>query len=112
MLVYFMCFLLFLIGLYCVITKRNLLKMVIGVAIMEYAINLFIVIIGYVSGGEDPVLTKNMELFAMVDPLPQSVALTTIMIGLATLILVVAISIRLYEKYGTLDITNIRKLKG
>jgi multicomponent Na+:H+ antiporter subunit C len=48
----------------------------------------------------------------MVDPLPQSVVLTTIVIGMATTILLVALAMRLYEKYGTFDITKIRELKG
>ncbi|MCX6348536.1 MAG: NADH-quinone oxidoreductase subunit K [Candidatus Aureabacteria bacterium] len=48
----------------------------------------------------------------MVDPLPQALVLTAIVIGLATTALIAAIAIRLYEKYGTFDITEIRKLKG
>ena len=47
-----------------------------------------------------------------VDPLPQTLVLTAIMINLGMLMLMVAICIRLYERYGTFDITEMRRLKG
>jgi len=48
----------------------------------------------------------------MVDPLPQAVVLTTIVIGLAVTVLAVGLAVRIYEKYGTFDITKIRRLRG
>ena len=111
MVVYFLCFLLFLIGLYCIVTKKNLLKIVIGLAIVEYAVNLFIVIVGYKSAGHAPIIERGVE-WIYVDPLPQALVLTAIVIGLAVLALLVSICIRLYERYGTFDITEIKKLKG
>lgn len=48
----------------------------------------------------------------MVDPLPQAMVLTTIVISLALTIVVVSLALRIYEKYGTFDITKIRRLKG
>jgi multicomponent Na+:H+ antiporter subunit C len=48
----------------------------------------------------------------MVDPLPQALVLTAIVISLATTAFVIAVAIRIYEKYGTFDITKIRRLKG
>ena len=48
---YAMCFLLFMIGLYCAVVKKNMVKIVIGVAIMEYAINLFLIMLGFRKGG-------------------------------------------------------------
>jgi len=109
---YFMCFLLLLIGLYCVVIKKNLIKIVIGLAIIEYSINLFIVLIGYRWGGHAPLLSDGMKDWVYVDPLPQALVLTAIVIGLATLMLIIALCVKLYEKYGTLDITEIRKLRG
>jgi multicomponent Na+:H+ antiporter subunit C len=47
-----------------------------------------------------------------VDPIPQALVLTSIVISLGILALMVSLAIRLYEKYGTFDITKIRKLKG
>ena len=110
--VYFLCLILFCIGLYCVLRKRNIIKIIIGLGIIEYAVNLFFVLIGYRAGGRAPILAKDQVIFNMVDPIPQALVLTAIVIGLATTALLVGIAIRIYEKYGTFDITKIRKLRG
>jgi multisubunit Na+/H+ antiporter MnhC subunit len=62
--------------------------------------------------GRSPILSKEIIIENMVDPLPQAVVLTSIVIGLATTALLVAIAMKIYEKYGTFDITKIRELKG
>jgi multicomponent Na+:H+ antiporter subunit C len=110
--IYFLSILLFLIGLYCIIAKKNLLKIIIGLVIVEYAVNLFLVLLGYKSGGHAPIINLNTPEWAYVDPLPQALVLTAIVIGLAVLTLTVAIALRIYERYGTFDVTRIRKLKG
>jgi multicomponent Na+:H+ antiporter subunit C len=48
----------------------------------------------------------------MVDPLPQALVLTSIVIELGTTAMLVALAIKLFEKYHTFDITQIRRLKG
>lgn len=110
--VYLLCLILFLIGLYCALRKRNIIKIIIGLGIMEYAVNLFFILLGYRTEGRSPILSKDQTIANMVDPLPQALILTAIVIGLAVTALLVAIAIRIYEKYGTFDITQIRKLKG
>ena len=110
--VYFLSFLLLLVGLYCIVTKKNLLKIIIGLVIVEYAVNLFLVLLGYKKGGHAPIINLTVPEWIYVDPLPQALVLTAIVIGLAVLALVVAIAIRIYERYGTFDITQIRKLRG
>ena len=47
-----------------------------------------------------------------VDPLPQALVLTSIVIGLGVVAVMVSLAVRLYDKYGTFDITKIRKLRG
>jgi len=112
MVIYILCFALFMIGLYCIVRKRNIIKMIIGLIISEYAVNLFFVLLGYRFGGRVPIYSLDQEIVNMVDPLPQALVLTSIVIGLAVTALVVGIAIRIYEKYGTFDITQINKLKG
>lgn len=89
-----------------------MIKIIIGLGIIEYAVNLFFVLIGYRIEGRSPILAEDQTILNMVDPLPQAVVLTAIVIGLAVTALIVAIAIRIYEKYGTFDITKIRRLKG
>ncbi|OGX19864.1 MAG: cation:proton antiporter [Omnitrophica WOR_2 bacterium RBG_13_44_8b] len=109
---YILCFILFCIGLYCVLRRRNIIKIVIGLGIIEYAVNLFFVLVGYKEHGRAPILAKGQVVSPMVDPIPQALVLTSIVIGLAITALIVAIAVRIFEKYGTFDITKIRRLKG
>ena len=120
---YPLCFLLFMIGLYCALVKKNMVKIVIGIMVMEYAVNLFLIMLGYRTGGTAPIVAENQFNAATqtiaagfvntsVDPLPQALVLTAIVISLGSLALMISICIRVYEKYGTFDITKIRRLKG
>jgi multicomponent Na+:H+ antiporter subunit C len=112
MILYVMCLALFSVGVYCILVKRNLIKIIIGVGIAEYAVNLFLILVAYRMNGRAPILDKDQVIENMVDPLPQALVLTSIVIGLAVTALLVAIAVRIYEKYGTFDITEIRRLKG
>ena len=123
---YALCFLLFMIGLYCAVVKKNMVKIVIGIMVMEYAVNLFLIMLGYRSGGVAPIVERGDAaetaagqmivagefINASVDPLPQALVLTAIVISLGSLALMISICVRTYEKYGTFDITEIRRLKG
>jgi len=109
---YLLCFILFSVGLYCIVRKRNIIKIIIGLGIIEYSINLFFILLGYRTRGRAPILSKDQEILNMVNPLPQAMVLTTIVIGLAVMVVVVSLAIRIYEKYGTFDITKIRRLRG
>jgi len=120
---YALCLLLFVIGLYCAVVKKNMVKIVIGIMIMEYAVNLFLIMLGYRTGGIAPIIDRGQLesgtnqitagfLSSSVDPLPQALVLTAIVIGLGSLALMISICIRTYERYGTFDITQIRRLKG
>lgn len=109
---YILCFILFLVGMYGVITRRNVIKIVLSICIMEYALNLLFALIGYIQGGKAPILTKASANETFVDPLPQAMVLTVIVIGLATTAMLMAIAIRLYRKHNTFDIRDINTLKG
>jgi len=103
---------LFAIGLYGVIVKRNLIKIIISLMIMEYAINLFLALIGYRTGGGPPIVETGVQHAVYVDPLPQALVLTAIVIGLGTTALLVSFAVRIFEKYDTFDVRKIRKLRG
>ena len=118
---YLLAMVLLAIGIYAIVGKKNLIKIIVGVIVVEYAVNLFLVLVGYRSGGRAPIITREVSenpqrlsefVKTAVDPLPQALVLTSIVIGLATLILMIAIAIRIYEKYGTFDVSKIRKLRG
>lgn len=112
MMPYLLCLVLFCCGLYCILRKRNIIKIIVGLIIAEYAVHLFLVMTAYRTKGRSPIFSPEAEILNMVDPLPHALVLTAIVIGLATTALLVAIALRLYEKYQTFDITKIRELKG
>ncbi|MBN2664740.1 MAG: cation:proton antiporter subunit C [Bacteroidales bacterium] len=110
---------LILIGLYGVLTKKNLIKILLSMAIAESGLNLLFVAIGYIMNGTAPifstaVLDENnqlLETVTMVDPIPQALVLTAIVIGLGVTAVGLALVIRLYKHHNTINIDEIRNLK-
>lgn len=102
------------IGLYAVLFKRNLIKIAIGITVVESAVNLFLIAVGYRKGGVAPIYTNlppDVQVPQnMVLPVPQALTLTSIVIGVATLALILAFAMRIYKHYGSLD-SHSRRLK-
>ena len=99
-------------GLYVMLVKKNLIKVIIGLSLFETGINLFLIVIGYIRHGTAPIFTQaDLKAENMVDPTPQALVLTSIVIGVAVLALALSLAIRLYEHYGTLNLRKIRNLK-
>jgi len=73
MVLYFLSMVMLVMGLYCLIAKKNIVKKIIGIVIAEYSINLFLVLVGYRHGGIAPILLKGMQTEELVqkgvDPL-------------------------------------------
>ena len=115
MILYILILILFFVGLYGVLVKKNLIKVIIGIVIMSHSINLLLILLGYRKGGIAPILTEGVSLQKFVekgvDPLPQALVLTSIVVDLAMIAFLAALAIRLYEKYGTFDTDEIRRLK-
>jgi len=106
------------IGLYAVVFKRNLIKIVLGITIIESGVNLFLITLGYrfgESGGVAPIYTSlpsgTKYPGEMVLPVPQALTLTSIVIGVAVLALMLSLVMHIYKQYGTLDVRKIRRLK-
>lgn len=105
--------LLILIGLYAVIAKKNLIKILIGLSLMDTGVNLLLISLGYVKDANAPILNSIITSSAarFVDPIPQALVLTSIVIGTAVLSLGLGLVIKIYQKYSTLDVSKIRGLK-
>lgn len=110
--IYILPIILFFIALWGAIVKRNLIKIIISLVILDYAVFFFFALIGYRGEGMPPIELEGVKNVKFVDPIPQALVLTGIVIGLATTALLVATAVRIYQKYGTFDIEKIRKLKG
>lgn len=106
------------IGMYAVIFKRNLIKIAIGITIVESGVNLFLITLGYREGGIAPIFTNlppdvspEQIPSKMVLPVPQALTLTSIVIGVAVLALILSFIVHIYRSYGTLDANKIRRLR-
>jgi len=100
------------IGLYVMLVKKNLIKVLIGLSLFETGINLLLIAIGYIRHGTAPIFSQvDLRAENMVDPTPQALVLTAIVIGVAVLALALSLAVRLYEHYGTLNLREIRDLK-
>lgn len=103
------------IGLWGMLTQKNIIKIIIGFSIIDTGIHLIMVSIGFLKGRTAPILddavSKADAVTKVVDPIPSALVLTAIVIGLAVTALMLAYAIKLYEKKGSLDINDFRELK-
>jgi multicomponent Na+:H+ antiporter subunit C len=99
-----------LIGLYALIFKRNLIKMVIGVTLVESGVNLFLITLGYRKDSIPPIYTSSPGGIMSL-PVPQALTLTSIVIGVAVLALMLSLVVLIYRHYDTLDVMKVRRLK-
>ena len=103
-------FSLILIGLYIILVKHNLIKVIIGLGILDTGVNLFLISVGYITKGTAPIFSRSdIDPENMVDPVPQALVLTAIVIGVAVLALALSLAIRLYQHYDTLNLRKIRE---
>lgn len=111
---YIASFFLIALGFYTIITKFNLVKTVVGLSIADYGINLLMISVGYNPGGTAPIYTLGELTSAsyFVDPIPQALTLTSIVIGACVTAMSLSLVIKLHESYGTLDTREIRRLRG
>ena len=106
---YWACIVLLMIGIYAMIVKKNLVKKIIGMNIMQSAIILFFVSIGAKLKATIPILqdyTNKDSLFQAKDyinPLPHVLMLTAIVVSVATLGVALALAIKVYQQYKTLE---------
>jgi multicomponent Na+:H+ antiporter subunit C len=112
---YLAAILLFLMGLYGVATRRNLLRILLCLGLMESATYLLLITLGYRRGATAPIFYEPGLIpgqTAVVDPIMQALTLTSIVIGVVTLALALSLIILLARHYRTLDIGRIRSLRG
>jgi len=102
---YWVSIILMLIGFYAMIAKDNLIKKVIGLNIFQTAIFLFYISLGDMVGGTEPIVSEEMihKGYVYVNPLPHVLILTAIVVAVATTAVALALVIRMYEEYGTIE---------
>ena len=115
---YIIAMLLVALGLYCLLLKRNLIKMVIGLSVLTDGIHLFLISLSYRAGGIAAIVSgewfSDLPGFAAkaVDPVPQALVLTSIVINICIVAFALSLATYSYRHYGTLNPSKIRRLKG
>ncbi len=91
--------------------QRNILKLVLGLSLIGHGANLVLISSGWIGAGQVPILGRD-ESMPFVDPLPQALVLTAIVIGFAALAFLLVLSLRVYRDLKTTDIAEIKGQKG
>ena len=103
-------FLLIGIGLYVPVDAENLIKKVIGLNIFQVGIFLFFITAAFVEGGSPPIVNGDGGATA-VSPLPHVLILTAIVVGVSITALALALIVRIYDEYGSLDEGAIQRME-
>ena len=111
---------LFCIGLWAVLTRRNLVKIVMGLSLMESSMYLLLVSMAYRKGGTAPVLldlpegrsVDSVVQGAVADPVLQNFCITAVIIGVAVTGVFLAVVVRVAQHYRTLDADEVRAMRG
>ncbi|HEY2578998.1 MAG TPA: sodium:proton antiporter [Streptosporangiaceae bacterium] len=111
---------LFCIGLFAVLTRRNLIKMVMGLSLMEASTYLFMLSLAYRASSTAPVLiepppgrtAQQLVHGNVADPVLQNFCLTAVVIGVAVTAVFLSVVVRIAQHYHTLDSARVRELRG
>ncbi len=98
------------IGLYMIVASQNLVKQVIGLNLFQTAVFLFFISSAYVVGGQVPIIPKDAS-GTFVSPLPHVIILTAIVVGVAMTAVALALIVRIYDEYGSLNEAVIREVR-
>ena len=104
---------LFGVGFTTLLLNRNMIKKIIGFSMMDSAIYLFLASYGYIQGRLAPIIedpAAPLEVSAFVNPLPAGLVLTGIVVSVSVTAIMLALTVRLYRRYHTLDIDKIAQL--
>ena len=88
-------------GFYIVIAHNNLVKKIVGLNIFQVSVFVFYITMAKVKGGTAPILAEGIEIYS--NPLPHVLILTAIVVGVATTALGLALVVRIYDAYGTIE---------
>lgn len=106
---------LLLIGFYAMLTRKNLIKIVIGFSIADTGTHIIIVSLGYLRGKTAPVIDAAVDIAdavqKVVDPVPSALVLTAIVIGLAVTAVMLSFIVEMYKKKKSLSIDDYQELK-
>ncbi len=105
---------LLLTGLVGIMAKKHLLRIALAFTLASTGVNILLVWTGYLAGRKAPIIDASIEeiaTVAVVDPVPQALVLTSIVIGVAVSALLVVVAVLTSRELGTADVRRMRNLK-
>lgn len=108
---YLVAIILFVIGFHTMLSHSNLIKKIMGMNIMDTAIFLFFVSIGYIEGGRAPIIQPGKD-YAYVNPIPSALILTGIVVAVSVTAFALSLIVKIYQHYGTVDAEEIMLKRG
>lgn len=105
---YWMVIVLMMTGLYVVLARPNVVKKIMGVTIFQVSVIMLYITMGKVAGGTAPIFIEGADDTIYSNPVPHVLMLTAIVVGIATVALGLALAIRIYEEFGTLEDDEIQ----
>lgn len=103
---------LFVVGLYGIITSRNLIHLIICLAVVQSSTYLLLLAIGYRTGGAAPVFYDIPVGTPAVDPVVQALTLTDVVVEATVTALLLALAVQAFKRFGTLDPEELRPMRG
>ncbi len=105
---------LILVGLWGILTRRHILRIALSFTLADTGINLLLVWTGFLPGRTAPIIDSTIQgdfAAVVVDPLPQALVLTSIVIGVAVAALFVVVAVQTAKQTGTADVRRMKELK-
>jgi multicomponent Na+:H+ antiporter subunit C len=102
----------FVIGLYGIVTSRNLIHLIICLSVVQSSTYLLLLSVGYKTGGSPPVFADRGPKPNDVDPIVQALTLTDVVVGTTVTALLLAIAVQLHKRHGSLDPAELHPMKG
>jgi multicomponent Na+:H+ antiporter subunit C len=104
---------LFGVGFMTLLLNNNLIKKIIGMNIMDTSIFLFFITKGYISGRSAPIYgMAGNQASDFINPLPSALMLTGIVVAVSTTAFALALTIKIYETYGTIELDKVIEKRG
>jgi multicomponent Na+:H+ antiporter subunit C len=101
-----------LVGLYGIVTSRNLIHLALCLTVMQSSTYLLLLAIGYVKHGGPPIF-KGVKLgTTSVDPVVQALTLTDIVVSVTVIALILALALDVHKQAGTVDPDEVREMSG
>lgn len=108
---YWIVIVLMMAGLYIMIARYNLVKKIIGLSLFQTSIFYLYITMSKIEGGTAPILVDDAD-YVYSNPLPHVLILTAIVVGVATSAVALALIVRIYESFGTIEEDELKSIEA